>query len=250
MLQIQPVGLEVQPQGIQVAPYLAAVAPLGANFQPSGSTIVPNKLAVAPTHTSIAPTHKVDAPVDIAWAPVDVDLTPKDDEGDDDGDDESNAPTIQGAGPDGAGSAVRRRRRARRLLMADNRRARPAITISSDPLELGLPHDYRNWGAVLAQIVLHSEPTLAAAQDALARLALDVHASLARVADGEPLLPRWHLHAPMFTAKRDKQGKGPAQVPTQAAGVEGAAAVFNYSPCVLQVGDAWERESATTQKKR
>jgi hypothetical protein len=84
------------------------------------------------------------------------------------------------------------------------------LTLLPDPLDLSgdLPHDYRNWAAVLAQMMLvategsedgsappppSSEGSPAVA--ALGRVLLATHARLARLADGDldALFPRFHV---------------------------------------------------------
>lgn len=79
------------------------------------------------------------------------------------------------------------------------------LTLLPDPLDLSgaLPHDYRNWAAVLAQVMLASEGTSPSGDDsspavaALGRVLLAAHGRLASLAagGGDPaaLFPRFHL---------------------------------------------------------
>ena len=145
------------------------------------------------------PPPSVDAPVDIAWAPVDIDITPNAAGTGDDLPDDESGDGLQ-AGPDGAGGSERRRRRLAALRVPAPKHK---VTLSPDPLDLALPHDYRNWGALLAQVLLKKEDGVHAATAALARVALDVHGMLARAADGEVLVPRFSLHDPVFLGGKE-----------------------------------------------
>ena len=86
------------------------------------------------------------------------------------------------------------------------------VTLSTDPLDLALPDDYRNWGSLLAQVLLQKEGGMHAATAALARVAVDVHGMLARAADGEVLVPRLWLHDPVLLGGGEG-GKAKAGLP-------------------------------------
>lgn len=93
----------------------------------------------------------------------------------------------------------------RHLLAGD---ASKKLTLVDDPLDLSseFPLDYRNWASLLSNVMLtvtggvDRSPDGSAAVDALSRLTLDVKARLTAAADGEPLVPRFHLSEPMLAA--------------------------------------------------
>lgn len=82
------------------------------------------------------------------------------------------------------------------------------LTIIDDPLDLSheFPLDYRNWASLLSNIMLTATGGASAstdgtpAVDALSRLTLAVRSRLTAAADGEPLVPRFHLSEPMLAA--------------------------------------------------
>lgn len=175
LILVNPVGYSVQPQGMQVAPFLIAVAPVGDNVQPQGLNIAPNDIAVVPTGKAIGPGGKAVSPVGISYAPIDIDLTKTPGNQDD-------APPIAGK---------------RRLLGAPG--ATP-IEIMDDPLDLSndMPHDYRNWAAVLSQVLLQKEGDGAKAATALGRVMVDAHGHLSALASGDEFEPKFHLTDPSF----------------------------------------------------
>ena len=63
-----------------------------------------------------------------------------------------------------------------------------------------LPSDYRNWASVLSQVLLKKEGSDEGAASALERLMLATHGHLSKVANGEELLPRFHLQDPVLGA--------------------------------------------------
>jgi hypothetical protein len=118
------------------------------------------------------------------------------------------------------------------------------LTLLPDPLDLSgdLPSDYRNWAAVLAQIMLATTSAQGGARggprtsaggggsspavQALGRVLLATHARLAALADGgegpEALFPRFHMALPPRLA--DALGKERPADPQWAAhlGLDGA----------------------------
>lgn len=204
------------------------MSPLGSNVQPQGLNIAPNGISVVPTGTSIAPAGKVTAPVDIAYAPVDIDLNPDEKEEDHDHDHSSGgsgdaSPNTDIPPPPG-----------RRLLSTQSPFTPGKLHIMPDPLDLSneFPADYRNWAAVLSQVLLKKEGDADAASSALARVMLDAHGSLAKAANGEPFLPRFHLTDPVFLGK----GPGSGLPPMEATKFDSSASFVNFAPCVLSEG--------------
>ena len=102
--------------------------------------------------------------------------------------------------------------------------------ISDDPLDLSneLPSDYRNWASVLSQVLLKKEGSDESAASALERLMLATHGHLSKVANGEELLPRFHLQDPVLAA-----GDPLTAPPLAATAFASSATFFNYAPCVL-----------------
>jgi hypothetical protein len=125
------------------------------------------------------------------------------------------------------------------------------LLVSDDPLDLSkdFPNDYRNWAAVLSQVLLTKEGNSAdGAKDSLRRLMLAAHGHLAKVAAGEELIPRFHLQDPVLSAASPSAsspfpplpffgGKGnapPSAFPATSATAFASSATFlNYAPCVL-----------------
>lgn len=129
--------------------------------------------------------------------------------------------------------------------------------LSDDPLDLShdFPLDYRNWAAVLSQVLLTKESNSAErARSSLRRLMLTAHGHLAKVASGEELIPRFHLQDPVLSAAAGGSGGGlnsllaPPTLPsffpshkngtavppkTTATGFSSSSTFFNYAPCVL-----------------
>ena len=176
LILVNPVGYSVQPQGMQVAPFLIAVAPVGDNVQPQGFNVAPNDIAVVPTGKAIGPGGKAVSPVGISYAPIDIDLAKTPTNADD-------APPIAGK---------------RRLLSGPG--APTPIEIMDDPLDLSndMPHDYRNWAAVLSQVLLQKEGDGAKAATALGRVMVDAHGHLSALASGDEFEPKFHLTDPSF----------------------------------------------------
>lgn len=144
-------------------------------------------------------------------------------------------PSIANAGGDGGAGA------------GDGKNEKIVLDLD-DPLDLSgeFPDDYRNWAAVLSQVLLKKEgfgigsssgsserrsrtasaaggeegetPSLVlpsarrAAVAGLERLMLATHGHLAKAASGEDFLPRFHLRDPVFEAERG--GGGLHGVPT------------------------------------
>lgn len=218
LILINPVGYSVQPQGMQVAPFLIAVAPLGDNVQPQGFNVAPNDIAVVPTGKAISPGGLSISPVGESYAPTDIDLA-------------------KGAPSDDVPIAGKRR-----LLSAPG--MPHPIEIMDDPLDLSndMPHDYRNWAAVLSQVLLQKEGDGVKASDALGRVMLDAHGHLAALANGEEFVPKFHLNDPSFLGSL-MDGKGVGAPPASLTKFATAGSFINFSPCVLS-------ESATGAGKK
>jgi hypothetical protein len=205
--------------------------------QPQGLNVAPNGISVVPTGTSIAPVGKSTAPVDIAYAPVDIDLDPDHKDKDDDHDHE-HGDHDHDHGSGGSGDASPDSDipppPGRRLLSTQSPFTPGKLHIMPDPLDLSneFPADYRNWAAVLSQVLLKKEGNADAASSALARVMLDAHGSLAKAADGEPFLPRFHLTDPVFLGK----GPGSGLPPMEATKFDSSASFVNFAPCVLSEG--------------
>ena len=123
------------------------------------------------------------------------------------------------------------------------------LLVSDDPLDLSkdFPNDYRNWAAVLSQVLLTKEGNSAEqAKASLQRLMLAAHGHLAKVAAGEELIPRFHLQDPVLSAASpaspfpslpffsNKANAPPSAFPaTSATAFSSSATFFNYAPCVL-----------------
>ena len=183
-------GANVQPQGLAVQPSLAAVMPMGANVQPQG-------LNVAPTDTMKMTAGKIVNPIRTSYQPsqemvmdIGADLTPG------------------GSRHAGHGRKLAADAAAGDTAASSSSPSRGKLTIADDPLDLSneMPNDYRNWASLLSQILLTKEGDSNAgegAKGALAGLIMGVRGRLARVADGEPLLPRFHLAEPLLQAAMD-----------------------------------------------
>ena len=104
------------------------------------------------------------------------------------------------------------------------------LILSDDPLDLSneLPSDYRNWASVLSQVLLKKEGSDESAASALERLMLATHGHLSKVANGEELLPRFHLQDPVLAA-----GDPTTAPPIAATAFASSATFFSYAPCVL-----------------
>lgn len=102
-----------------------------------------------------------------------------------------------------------------------------------DPLDMSneFPHDYRNWAAVLSNVLLKTEGSEDAAAKALERVMLATHGHLARVANGEDLFPRFHLQDPVLTAGANAAING--LPPVTGTLMKTSQTFFNYAPCVL-----------------
>ena len=174
-----------------------------------------------PTGKAIAPGGYSNSPVGVAWAPTDIDLTPPKDAG---GDDDvpiagrrrlagANMPGPGGAGPGSGGKP---------------------IELMEDPLDLSneMPHDYRNWAAVLSQVLLQKEGDAKVAASTLGRVMLDVHGHLTALADGEAFAPRFHLNDPNFLGSLidDKHIGAP---PVSATKYATSGSFIRFAPCVL-----------------
>lgn len=141
-----------------------------------------------------------------------------------------------------------RHQHGRRLLAtADHSK----LTIVDDPLDLSheFPLDYRNWASLLSNIMLTAtggaaaSPDGAAAVDALSRLTLAVKSRLTAAADGEPLVPRFHLSEPMLAAMDHSammdMTMDNGTMPTMHDGkgmitkLMTSKTFFRYSPCVV-----------------
>lgn len=178
--------------------------------------------AVTPVGKSIAPVGKSTAPVDIAYAPVDINLA---DDGDDDDKKDGDKKDDPAVDPVPVVSGGRR--------LAGLPFKPGKVNIMEDPLDLSneLPSDYRNWASVLSQVLLKKEGDAGTATSALARVMLDVHGSLARAANGEPFLPRFHLEEPLLLAKDGGAALG--LPPLEATKFESSASFISFQPCVL-----------------
>ena len=100
------------------------------------------------------------------------------------------------------------------------------------------PKDYRNWAAVLSQVLLKKEGSLETAAKVLQRVMLATHGHLSKVVDGEDFFPRFHLQDPVLTADASSAVNGVSSGLPPLPKVEGTmfssgATFFNYAPCVL-----------------
>lgn len=126
----------------------------------------------------------------------------------------------------------------------------PRLNLIADPLDISgdLPGDYRNWAAVLSQVLLKKEGTEEGAAAALGRVMLSAHGHLAKLANGEELFPRFHLADPVFAGEGPAGGlKGAVEdvvghlagkakgaiPPTTVTKFSAASTFFNFAPCVL-----------------
>lgn len=212
---------------------------MGANVQPVGAAVTPTDKMVQPVGKHVAPTGTLFAPMDRMDMPVKRDLTPP------------------GTGAHGAHSMDGGKRR--KLLAS-------SVTIVDDPLDLSheFPDDYRNWASLLSQIMLKT--ATADPHAALASLTLQVRDRLAAAADGEPLLPRFHLSEPMLQASMSgmngmsmggmggMDGTMPPASPAMMMHDNGKGMLtklatmktfFNFAPCVLSETQAGVMGSVT-----
>ena len=81
---------------------------------------------------------------------------------------------------------------------------------------------------MLSQVLLKKEGSDESAASALERLMLATHGHLSKVANGEELLPRFHLQDPVLAA-----GDPITAPPLPATAFASSATFFNYAPCVL-----------------
>ena len=216
----------MQPQGFVHAPQDIVVSPVGALSTPRGSVY-------SPTGTTIG-------------GRTAVDLTPpKPNSGSGkrllaasgEEEEEKEAPTAASSAAAAASDAS--------SAAADGDAKK--LIVSDDPLDLSkdFPNDYRNWAAVLSQVLLTKEGNSAEqAKASLQRLMLAAHGHLAKVAAGEELLPRFHLQDPVLSAASSASpfsslpflGGGKANKtlpPTSATAFSSSSTFFNYAPCIL-----------------
>ena len=249
----------MQPQAAQVSPFLIAVSPVGASVQPQGFVHAPaGARAVLSLSRSRAMSErrksrgggneketgkrkKLKNPIKnlppkpalkkyleqtSTWAPWDTSTAPEEASA-------ADAAAAAAAGESKKGEEVKK------------------LLVSDDPLDLSkdFPNDYRNWAAVLSQVLLTKEGNSAdGAKDSLRRLMLAAHGHLAKVAAGEELIPRFHLQDPVLSAASPSAsspfpplpffgGKGnapPSAFPATSATAFASSATFlNYAPCVL-----------------
>jgi len=188
-----------------------------------------------------APRGSVVAPTKYSYGRTRIDLTPKKEEG-------GKRRLLAAEGEKEAAKADASAASAASASEAPaDAQEREKITISDDPLDLSkdFPLDYRNWAAVLSQVLLTKEGNSPErARESLKRLMLTAHGHLAKVAAGEELIPRFHLQDPVLQATGvAKDSLLPAKLPpppfgvtppkTSATGFSSSATFLNYSPCIL-----------------
>lgn len=244
----------------QVAPFLIAVSPIGANAQPQGFVYAPQDIAVGSVGALYSPRGSVVAPTKYAYGRTRVDLTPKSEGGGrkrrlllEDEKEEGEKAGESG----GDSSEVNNNKNGNNNKDSDDNAAaaddlEKKFVLSDDPLDLSrdFPLDYRNWAAVLSQVLLAKEGSSAErARESLKRVMLTAHGHLAKVASGEEIVPRFHLQDPVLSSSG---GASPPLLPppppfppnlsspfgitppkTSATGFSSSATFLNYAPCVL-----------------
>ena len=241
----------MQPQAAQVSPFLIAVSPVGASVQPQGFVHAPADISVGPVGAINSPRGSVVSPTGTSLGRTAVDLTPPKPPGMQQqgrkrllaaSEEEASAADSAAVAADAAGESAKGEEEETKKLL-----------VSDDPLDLSrdFPNDYRNWAAVLSQVLLTKEGNSEeSAKSSLRRLMLAAHGHLAKVAAGEELVPRFHLQDPVLSAASPSAsspfpplpffgGKGNGNAPpsafpaTSATAFASSATFLNYAPCVL-----------------
>ena len=231
----------MQPQGFVHAPQDIAVGPVGYLNSPRGSVISPTEVSIGKTITDLTPP-KPPAATRGGFGRKRELLAAASEE-------QERAGALAAAG-DAAAAASDAAAAATFAAATGSSTKEKKIVVSDDPLDLSrdFPHDYRNWAAVLSQVLMTKEGSEGAARDSLRRLMLSAHGHLAKVASGEEFLPRFHLQDPVLSAASSSSpfprlpffgGKGKADAPpsafpaTSVTAFSSSATFFNYAPCVL-----------------